>query len=191
VSSRSFVGTVAAVAAVGAALYAVRAAPPKPQQQASGFKSPAVAAPQKDDTSPTPRVTLPESEWKKRLDPMAFYVTREEGTERAGTHPYAEWHQDGVFRCVGCGLELFSSKTKFESGTGWPSFWAPIQKDRVTEKQDTSLGMVRVEVECARCGGHLGHVFDDGPKPTGLRYCMNGAALTFKPAAAAAKAVKK
>jgi len=125
------------------------------------------------------RVEKTEAEWKAQLTPEQFYVTRKEGTERAFTGKYAKNHEDGIYRCIGCGTALFDSKTKFESGTGWPSYWEPIAKENVKENVDSSLGMVRTEVECARCGGHLGHVFPDGPKPTGLRYCMNSASLNF------------
>jgi len=125
-------------------------------------------------------VTLTEAKWRKRLTPDQFAVLREEATERPYTSPLLEEHRAGTFSCAGCALPLFSSATKFESGTGWPSFWQPLPK-AVGETRDTSFGMVRTEVHCARCGGHLGHVFDDGPKPTGLRYCMNGVALAFTP----------
>ena len=128
-------------------------------------------------------VTLTEAEWRKRLTPDQFAVLREEATERPYTSPLLEEHRAGTFSCAGCALPLFSSATKFESGTGWPSFWRPLPK-AVGETRDTSFGMVRTEVHCARCGGHLGHVFDDGPKPTGLRYCMNGVALAFTPGSA-------
>jgi len=128
-------------------------------------------------------VTLTEAEWRKRLTPDQFAVLREEATERPYTSPLLDEHRAGTFTCAGCALPLFSSTTKFESGTGWPSFWQPLPK-AVGESHDTSFGMVRTEVHCARCGGHLGHVFDDGPKPTGLRYCMNGVALAFTPGTA-------
>ena len=122
-----------------------------------------------------------EAEWKSQLSEEQFYVTRKEGTERAFTGKYARSHDDGLYRCICCNTALFDAKTKFESGTGWPSYYEPIAKENVKENVDNTLGMRRVEVECARCGGHLGHVFPDGPKPTGLRYCMNSASLNFVP----------
>lgn len=124
---------------------------------------------------------LSDDEWKKRLSPAQYSVLREEGTERAFTSPLNDEHRKGTFACAGCGHKLFSSDTKFNSGTGWPSFYQPLE-GAVGESRDSSYGMVRTEVHCANCGGHLGHVFDDGPRPTGLRYCMNGVAMTFEPA---------
>jgi peptide-methionine (R)-S-oxide reductase len=115
--------------------------------------------------------------WRERLDPLQFEVARQGGTERAFTGIYWDNHEDGTYRCVACGQALFSSDTKFDSGTGWPSFWEPLGDDRVTLLRDTSHGMVRTEVRCSRCGSHLGHVFEDGPNPTGLRYCLNSASL--------------
>ena len=128
-------------------------------------------------------VTHSDAEWQKLLKPDQYQVLRQADTERPGSSPLDKEKRAGVFSCAGCNLPLFSSKTKFESGTGWPSFWQPMEK-AVVEDTDTTLFMQRTEVLCRRCGGHLGHVFDDGPKPTGLRYCMNGVALNFKPGAA-------
>ena len=127
------------------------------------------------------RVVKTDAEWRAQLSALAFDVTRREGTERAFTGPYWDAHDDGLFRCVCCGTALFDSKTKYDSGTGWPSFYAPISKANVREISDTSFGMRRVAVNCSRCDAHLGHVFTDGPRPTGLRYCMNGVALKFAP----------
>jgi len=121
-----------------------------------------------------------EDEWRERLSPEQFEVLRKHGTERAGTSPLNREHRPGIFRCAGCGQELFDTNTKFESGTGWPSFWAPLE-NAVETKTDRNYGMVRTEVHCSRCKGHLGHVFEDGPRPTGLRYCMNGVTLAFEP----------
>ncbi|HTJ93031.1 MAG TPA: peptide-methionine (R)-S-oxide reductase MsrB [Pararobbsia sp.] len=128
-------------------------------------------------------VTHTDAEWRKLLTADGYEVLRHEGTERPFTSPLNDEHRTGHFACAGCALDLFASRTKFDSGTGWPSFYAPLDH-AVSTRADLSFGMVRTEVHCRRCGGHLGHLFDDGPKPTGLRYCMNGVAMTFKPDAA-------
>jgi peptide-methionine (R)-S-oxide reductase len=150
-------------AVAGAALLA---AAPRGTRAATGFE-----------------ITRTDAEWRAMLSPEAYAVLREEGTEQPFTSALLEEHRAGVFTCAGCVLDLFSSETKFESGTGWPSFWQPLDA-AIGTTEDRTFGMVRTEVHCRRCGGHLGHVFDDGPKPTGLRYCMNGVALGFRPAAA-------
>ena len=155
--------SLAGTAAAGAILWGCRAAP---AAAAENFA-----------------VKMTDAHWKAKLGPAAYDVLRHEGTERPFTSPLNDEHRAGTFACKGCAQPLFSSKTKFDSGTGWPSFWAPLP-GRVGIKSDRSLMMTRVEVHCSRCGGHLGHVFDDGPKPTGKRYCMNGVAMAFKPGAA-------
>lgn len=139
----------------------------------AGFSAPALGF----------EVSKSDAEWKKLLSPAAYQVLRHEDTEPPFTSPLNKEHRDGVFACAGCSLDLYSSSTKFESGTGWPSFWRPLP-NAIGTSTDRKLGMARTEVHCRRCGGHLGHVFDDGPPPTGLRYCMNGVAMTFKPAKA-------
>jgi peptide-methionine (R)-S-oxide reductase len=127
------------------------------------------------------KIEKSDAEWRQSLSPEAYRVLREHGTERAGTSPLNHEKRQGVFACAGCGKALFATGTKFESGTGWPSFYAPVSEEAVATTEDRSWFMRRTEVHCADCGGHLGHVFPDGPQPTGLRYCMNGAAMSFKP----------
>lgn len=147
----------------------------KAPSEGSTTETPAPAAEQKEDAMPTT-----DDEWKKKLTPEQYRVARQKGTERAFTGEYHKTKTPGVYRCVCCGTELFSSEHKFDSGTGWPSYWQPAAKERVKEITDSSHGMRRVEVVCAKCDAHLGHVFDDGPKPTGLRYCINSVSLKLE-----------
>lgn len=121
-----------------------------------------------------------DEEWRKELTPEQYRVLREKGTERAFTGEFAEHHEEGIYLCAGCGEALFSSDTKYDSGSGWPSYYAPLNANTIEEQIDRTHGMIRTEVHCARCGGHLGHVFNDGPRPTGLRYCINSVSMKFK-----------
>jgi peptide-methionine (R)-S-oxide reductase len=152
---------------------------PSPKKSATVTIENFSAAGVSEGTAEVDRVVKTEDEWRKQLPRNSYEVTRHEATERPGSGQYEKNHEDGLYRCICCDTALYDSKTKFESGTGWPSFWQPISRKNVAEVTDSSFGMRRTAVSCKRCDAHLGHVFEDGPRPTGLRYCMNSVALKF------------
>jgi peptide-methionine (R)-S-oxide reductase len=172
-------GLILGVAVLAAPHDAPAAATPQGKAAKKPATAPAAARPPRPQEESLEKVTKPDTEWQRILTPEQFRVLRQDGTEMAFTGKYWNNHKAGTYRCAGCGLTLFDSATKFDSGTGWPSFWQPVDPSHVEIVTDTSHGMLREEVQCARCGGHLGHRFDDGPRPTGQRYCMNSVSLDF------------
>lgn len=182
VTRRALLSMPVAFAGLAAATWPKDGAVPDPRENGTGRKVRIVLFSddgRREGVTEVQQLRKSDDEWKKQLEPAEFAVTRKAATERAFTGRYWDNHERGLYRCVCCGNALFSSATKFESGTGWPSFWEPIAKENVRERMDTSIGMTRTEVLCTKCEAHLGHVFDDGPPPTHLRYCMNSVSMIF------------